>query len=117
MESQITLAQRDLQFIQISQEIKNKKKMLLNKNKELEKKEEINEYLSGIRSDYAKYNNFILREKQNQYDALVLINEYMSDLVKTEKLVDSQLRTAKHDQKDILGEIEKVKAELDELIS
>ena len=41
----------------------------------------------------------------------------MGDLIKTEKLVDSQLRTAKHDQKDILGEIEKVKAELDELIS
>jgi hypothetical protein len=41
----------------------------------------------------------------------------MGDLMKTEKLVDSQLRTAKHDQKDILREIEKVKAELDELIS
>ena len=58
-----------------------------------------------------------MREKQKQYDALVLINQYMGDLIKTEKLVDSQLRTAKHDQKDILGEIEKVKAELDELIS
>ena len=117
MEYQITLAQRDLQFIQISEEIKNKKRLLLKKNKELEKKEVINEYLSGVRTDYTKYNNYILREKQKQYDALILINEYMSDLVKTEKLVDSQLRTAKHDQKDILGEIEKVKAELDELIS
>jgi hypothetical protein len=117
MEYQISLAQRDLQFIQISEEIKNKKKLLLKKNKELEKKAEINEYLSDIRSDYEKYNNFILREKQKQYDALVLINEYMNDLIKTEKVVDNQLRTAKHDQKDILGEIEKVKAELDELIS
>ena len=117
MEYQISLAQRDLQYIQISEEIKNKKKLLLKKNKELEKKEAINEYLSSVRTDYAKYNNFILREKQKQYDALVLINQYMGDLIKTEKLVDSQLRTAKHDQKDILGEIEKVKAELDELIS
>jgi hypothetical protein len=117
MEYQITLAQRDLQFIQISEEIKNKKKLLLKKNKELEQKAAINEYLSGVRTDYTKYNNYILREKQKQYDALILINQYMSDLVKTEKLVDSQLRTAKHDQKDILGEIEKVKAELDDLIS
>ena len=37
MEYQISLAQRDLQFIQISEEIKNKKKLLLKKNKELEK--------------------------------------------------------------------------------
>jgi hypothetical protein len=117
MEYQISLAQRDLQYIQISEEIKNKKKLLLKKNKELEKKEAINEYLSSVRTDYAKYNTYILQEKQKQYDALVLINQYMGDLIKTEKLVDSQLRTAKHDQKDILGEIEKVKAELDELIS
>ena len=38
MEYQISLAQRDLQYIQISEEIKNKKKLLLKKNKELEKK-------------------------------------------------------------------------------
>jgi hypothetical protein len=40
----------------------------------------------------------------------------MSDLVKTEYLVDEQLRTAKHDQKYILEEIDKVKMELDDLI-
>ena len=40
----------------------------------------------------------------------------MSDLMKTDQLVDEQLRTAKHDQKDIIKEIEKVKVELDELI-
>ena len=67
--------------------------------------------------NYTKYYDYILQEKQKQYDALLLINGYMGDLMKTEKLVDSQLRTAKHDQKDILREIEKVKAELDELIS
>ncbi len=117
MDHQISLAQRDLQFIQISEEIKNKKRLLINKNKELKKKAEINEYLSTVRSDYTKYYDYILQEKQKQYDALLLINGYMGDLMKTEKLVDSQLRTAKHDQKDILREIEKVKAELDELIS
>jgi hypothetical protein len=36
--------------------------------------------------------------------------------MKTENLVDDQLRTVKHDQKEIIGEIDKVKVELDELI-
>ena len=36
--------------------------------------------------------------------------------MKTENLVDDQLRSAKHDQKDIIREIDNVKAELDELI-
>jgi len=46
----------------------------------------------------------------------MLLKEYMSDLMKTEHLVDSQLRSVKNDQNDIIGEIDKVKAELDELI-
>ena len=40
----------------------------------------------------------------------------MSDIMKTEHLVDEQLRTAKHGQKDILREIDNVKAELDEFV-
>ena len=40
----------------------------------------------------------------------------MGDLIKTEHLVDNQLKTAKHDQKDIIYEINNIKNELDELI-
>ena len=41
----------------------------------------------------------------------------MDDLMKTEKMVDDQMVVAKHDQRDIINEIGKVKKELDELIS
>jgi vacuolar-type H+-ATPase subunit H len=57
-----------------------------------------------------------LKEKQQQRNALMLLKEYITDLIKTEYLVDDQLRTAKHDQKDIINEIDNVKAELDELL-
>jgi hypothetical protein len=40
----------------------------------------------------------------------------MNDLIQTQHLVDEQIRTAKYDQTDILKEIDRVKAELDELI-
>jgi chaperonin cofactor prefoldin len=40
----------------------------------------------------------------------------MGELVKTENLLDNQLRTAKHDQQDILKEISKIKSELDQLM-
>ena len=36
--------------------------------------------------------------------------------MKTENMVDEQMRVAKHDQKSIINEIKKVKNELDELI-
>ena len=72
--------------------------------------------MDGVKIDYTKYYDYILNEKQQQHDALILLKEYINDLIHTEHLVDDQLRTAKHDQKDILHEIDKVKAELDELI-
>ena len=90
--------------------------MLVKKKKELNKKHKLNHYLSDVKEDYNKYYDYIVGEKQQQYNALLLLKEYMSDLMKTEQLVDEQLRTAKHDQKDIIKEIEKVKVELDELI-
>ena len=112
----VQLAERDLQLLQIETEIKNKKRLLIKKKKDLDKKYQVNHYLSDVKQNYSKYYNHIVKEKQQQYNALVLLEEYMDDLMKTEKLVDDQLRVAKHDQKDIIREIDKVKDELDELI-
>ena len=112
----LTLAERDLHLLQIEAEIKNKKKLLVKKKKDLDKKIKLNEYLSGVKSDYSKYYDYILNEKQQQYNALNLLKEYISDLIKTEHMVDEQLRTAKYDQKEIIQEIDRVKGELDELV-
>lgn len=116
MSLQLPLAERDIYLLQIEQEIKNKKKLLVKKKKELDKKQKLNQYLDTVKVDYTKYYNYIVNEKQQQYNALLLLKEYMGDLIKTEQLVDEQLRTAKHDQKYIIKEIDNVKAELDELI-
>jgi len=112
----LSIAERDLFLLQIQTEIKNKKNLLVKKKSELDKKNKLNQYLSDVKQDYNKYYEYILSEKQQQYDALLLLKEYMDDLVKTEKIVDNQLRTAKHDQKDIIKEIDRVKLELDELM-
>ena len=116
MNFQLPLAQRDLHLIQIEQEIKNKKNLLIKKKKDLDKKQNLNNYLDNVKDDYTKYYQYIIQEKRQQYDSLILLKEYMNDLIKTENLVDEQLRTARYDQKDIIGEIDKVKAELDEFI-
>ena len=134
----LPLAERDLLLLQIEQEIKNKKSLLVKKKKDLDKKHKINHFIQQIRKhyikinelkaddiiwhniekqdDYSKYYDYILKEKHQQSSALMLLKEYINDLIKTENLVDDQLRTAKHDQKDIIHEIDKVKDELDKLI-
>lgn len=112
----LTLGKRDLYLLQIQNEIKYKRNLLIKKKKEFDKKQIVNQFLDGVRDDYSKYYNYIVKEKKQQHESLMLLNDYINDLIETEHLVDSQLRTAKHDQKDIMLEIGKVKAELDELI-
>lgn len=112
----LPLAQRDLYLMQIQKEIKHKKKLLLKKKKELNKKTKLNEFLNGVNDDYNRYYDYIVNEKKQQYSALLLLKEYIDDLIQTENLVNDQLRIAKHDQKDIIGEIDRVKSELDELV-
>ena len=74
------VADRDLKLMQIDEEIKHKRHLIMKKKKELEKKQLLNMYLEGVK-----------------------------------KLVDTLLRTAKHDQKDIMNEIDKIKEEIDKL--
>lgn len=113
---QIPIAQRDMYLSQIQEEIRGKKQLLIKKRKELDKKQQMNHFLGDVKSDYAKYYEYIVQEKQQQYDAMMLLKEYLNDLVKTEKLVNNQLTTVKYDQKEILSEIDRLKIELDELI-
>lgn len=112
----LPLAERDLHLLLIDEEIKNRKNLLIKKKKELDEKYKLNSYLNDVKQNYSKYYNHILKEKQREYDALLLIKEYMDKLIITEDLLDEQIRIAKHDQNDIIKEINKVKTELDNLI-
>lgn len=112
----ITVADRDLYLLQIKEELENKKKLLLGKKKEMDRKEKDNQYLANVKNDYNKYYEYILNEKRQQFKAMNLLKDYMGELIQTENLLDTQLRTAKHDQQDILREISKIKNELDELM-
>lgn len=114
--SAMPLAQRDMRLSQIENEIKNKKLLLVKKRKDLDKKEKLNGYLSGVKKDYNKYYDYIVGEKQQQLNTLNLLKEYLDDLVRTENLVDRQLKTVRRDQQDILGEIDNIKNELDDII-
>ena len=116
MKSQLSLAKRDLQILQLEKEIKNRKQLLFNKKKELEENHKINHYLEGVKKDYNKFYDFTIKEKQEQYDALMLLKQYLNDLISSETLSKEELRSVKHEQNDIIKEINKIKTELDDLL-
>jgi hypothetical protein len=116
MRFDITLAQRDIYLAQIEEEIAYKKQMLIEKKKDLDKKELLNHYLADVKDDYTKYYMHILKDKYKQLQAMILLKEYTEELMRSKEMMDHNLVNAKQDQREILGEIDKIKHELDELI-
>ncbi len=117
MSENISLANKDLALAKIKQQIQDKKKYLMQKRKSLDKKKKVNNFLEGVKNDYQSYYDFIVKEKQQQYEAMNIIKEYLDNLMKAEDMTDKEVKKAKYDQKEILSEIEKIKEELDELIA
>ena len=56
-----------------------------------------------------------MNKKKNELNALTVLNEYISYLEDANHLINNQIRTAKHDKKEILHEINKIKKNLDHL--
>jgi len=115
-QQQMSVAQKDMYLIKISDEIKNRRQLLLDKKKELEQKEKLNEFLGTVRQEYRNYYNHIIKEKEQQYEALRLLKTYLDDLATTEKSMNSQLKHAKYDQKQILQEMDTIRVELDDIM-
>ena len=110
-----TLAQRDISLTQIEAQIASKKKLLYNKRHVLGKTVEQNEFLENVRNDYKKYYDYIIKEKE-EYKAMNLLKDYLSTLMVEGKLTDRDVKSAKHEQNEILSEMGKIKTELDDIV-
>jgi len=111
------VAKRDLNLLQLEEEIKKKKEFLLKKRKELEKKEVLNQYLAIVKKDYDNYYEEQLETKKKELNAMSALNDYMIYLENQNHLVNNQLIIAKYDKKHISKEINKIKKELDNLMN
>ena len=99
----------------IKQEIKLRKNMLLAKKTNLSDRSKMNDLLRSVKKDYSKYHRKMRDDKKQLHAALSLLKQYMDDLVTTEKLVGKQFEVAKEDQNEVLGSINKIKKELNQL--
>lgn len=113
---QMTLADRDLYLMQIEAQIAAKRKLLLEKQKVLKKESKQNEFLDIVRTDYKKYYQHIIKEKQDQTRAMNILKQYIDDIIVSGKLTDEDILNAKKEQRGILTEITEIRRNLDELI-
>jgi len=98
-------------------EVISRKKMLLDKFKELRHTSSTNRFLKGISDDYEHYFDYIKAQKREQYEALCMLSDYIENISMDTELTEQLLRESKSDQKQILSQMRRVKGELDDLIT
>ena len=113
---QIDLASKDQQFIQLQQLIDLKRKMLLDKQIKYKKISKQNHFLEEIKNDYSNYSNYIMKQKQEQIQALEILHNYVKDLTISGNLSKQNIKDAKYEQKKIIKELNSIKHNLDEVI-
>jgi hypothetical protein len=105
------------EFLQLQNIIDYKRNMLLSKQKQLKRIAKHNAFLQQIRSDYSKYNNYIVKQKQDQITALNLLNNYIDDLSRSGNLSKHNIRDAKMEQRKIVKELNSIKHGLDKIMN
>ena len=110
------LGERDNYLAQIEKQIKNKRDFLLKKRNKVEHLSKENEFLENVKNDYQKYYNVILKQKQDQMKAMELLHQYIDDIKVSGKLTNQDIINTKREQNTILGEMDRIKKDLDGLI-
>ena len=113
-ELKMNVADRDNYLEQIEAQITSKRTLLLEKRKNLEQSIKQNQFLEGVKNDYQIYNNYIIKQKQDQMRAMGILNQYVGDIMVSGKLTDADIHNTKIEQKNILSEMSKIKQELND---
>lgn len=108
---------RNNQFLQLQKLIDEKRDYLYKKQKKLKSIEKQNQFLGVVRDDYQKYHSYITKQKQDQIQALQIINNYINDLTESGKLSKYNIEDAKVEQEKITQEVDSIRAGLDEIMN
>jgi hypothetical protein len=113
---EFTLADRDNYLTQIENQIQAKRNLLLEKRKALEGSIGQNRFLEGVKNDYQKYHNYIIKQNEDQMRAMNILNQYLGDIVVSGKLTEKDIHNTRREQRGILKEMDNIKSSLDEII-
>ena len=97
--------------------IQSKRNLLIDKRKTLEQTVDKNQFLEGVKNDYQRYHNYIIKQNQDQIRAMNILNQYLDDVIVSGKLTEKDIHNTRHEQSQILGEMDKIKGDLDNIIN
>jgi len=112
----LSLKEKDELFMQLQQLADTKKRMLLeNQKKIMKESSQNNEFLDRVKEDYAKYNQYFVKQGNDLVRALEIIREHIQDLNSSGELSEQNVKDSKEEQKKIAREIEEIRDFLQEL--
>ena len=114
---ELSLADRDSYLTQIENQIQSKRNLLIDKRKTLEQTVDKNQFLEGVKNDYQRYHNYIIKQNQDQIRAMNILNQYLDDVIVSGKLTEKDIHNTRHEQSQILSEMDKIKGDLDNIIN
>mgnify|MGYP003647600004 CR=1 FL=1 len=114
---ELDIGTRDKYIDQIEKQICAKRELLMNKRRTLQDANGKNKYLTGVRNDYLKYQQYIMGQRKKQMDQMNILSKHIDDIIDKNKLTDKDLADARREQDIVLKEIEGIKGGVDELIS
>ncbi len=105
------------EYLQLQYVIEAKRNMLLKKQKKIQRISKQNAFLEHIKNDYLNYNNYIVKQKQDQIKALQMLNIYLHDLNRSGQLSEHNIQDAKIEQQKIVKELKSIKHGLDKIMN
>jgi hypothetical protein len=112
----LSLKEKDEQFMQLQELLHAKKKMLLeNQKKIMSSAFNNNEFLERVKEGYKKHNQYFVKQSNDLIRALEIIDEHIQDLSSSGELSEQNVNDSKQEQKKIAREIEEIKQFLQEL--
>ena len=108
-----TTMKKDVRIYKMKDMLRNKRKQMFDKEKEIREVGRQNSFLETVVNDYENYNNIILDEKRKQKKALKVLSDHIREISKNIKNDEFKLNRVKMDQTALLKEIQNIRDEIE----
>tara|TARA_B100001769_G_scaffold274838_1_gene274386 strand:- start:22 stop:378 length:357 start_codon:yes stop_codon:yes gene_type:complete len=112
----IDLANRDKMIQHLREEAIVQEKNLMSRYKSLKHVSSENKFLEGVVDDYKSYYKRIRNQKEEQYEALRVLFDYIEKISEENIVANNLLCEIQHDQRRIIREMKQVSNEIENIL-
>ncbi len=113
----MSFMEKSIMLQQLTNAMNSNKERRLQEQRELEEMNKNNEYLKDVLEDYKKYHGHIAEQKSQFSGQLNKLVKHLEKEMKDAGLNDQQMRQAKFERNRILSQLDKIKMDIDNLIT